>query len=191
MSIKIIQVETDALSRYSEVPVSFQVESVFRVEINGNGLSGIGLCEEKVIRPYVKDYDALSGEGPMRWLKRFGMSNWGIFVAFKEEKHVGGAIVAPGAYVGDLDKRFAQVFNIRVHPEARRRGIGTRLILQAADWARQYGCKYLKIETQNINVPACRFYAKLGCKLGNIDVHAYASQPECEHETRLVWYLDL
>ena len=61
MSIKIIQVETDALSRYSEVPVSFQVESVFRVEINGNGLSGIGLCEEKVIRPYVKDYDALSG----------------------------------------------------------------------------------------------------------------------------------
>ena len=138
--------------------------------------------------PYVKDYDAASGEGPTRWLKRFDMSNWGI--AFIEERPIGGSIVAPGAYVGDMDKRFAQLFDIRVHPEMRRQGIGTGLLQHAADWARRYGCKHLKIETQNTNVPACRFYAGQGCELGHIERFAYISHPEIEHETRLVWYLE-
>lgn len=191
MSVEIHQLGIDALARYSEIPISLQVESVFCVDTKENGLSGIELHEEKIARPYIKDYDAVRGEGPTRWLKKFDMSHWGIFVAFQEEQHVGGTVVAPGAYVGDLDKRFAQLFDIRVHPEARRRGIGTRLLRQAVDWARQCGCKYLKIETQNTNVPACKFYAKQGCKLGSIDVYAYTGYPESEHEARLVWYLKL
>ena len=147
---------TDALTRYSEVPISFLVESVFRLEARDGGVGGIELHEEKIDRPYVKDYDAVKGEGPTRWLKRFDMSNWGIFMAFEDERHIGGAIVAPGAYVGDLDARFAQLFDIRLLPEVRRRGIGTILLKKAADWTKQQGCQYLKIETQNTNVPACR-----------------------------------
>lgn len=191
MSVKVRQMGTDALPRYSEVPISFLVESVFRLEAKGSGLGGIELREEKVEHPYIKDYDAARGEGPTRWLKRFDMSNWGIFMAFEGERHIGGAIVAPGAYVGDLDSRFAQLFDIRILPEARQRGTGAILLRRVADWARQQGCKYLKIETQNTNVPACRFYAKQGAELGNIDKFAYTGYPESEHEVRLVWYLKL
>jgi len=191
MSVEIRQVGTDALPRYSEIPISFQVESIFRIETRESGLAGIELHEEKVINPYIKDYDAVRGEGPTRWLKRFDMSNWGIFMAFEEGRHVGGTIVAPGAYIGDLDKEFAQLFDIRVHPEVRRRGIGTRLLQHTADWVRHLKCKYLKIETQNTNVPACRFYARQGCELGNIDRYAYTAYPESVHEIRLVWYLEL
>jgi ribosomal protein S18 acetylase RimI-like enzyme len=190
-TIETVQANIDNLSHYSEVPISFLVESVFRVGPIEKGLVGIELREEKVDRPYVKDYDALRGEGPTRWLKRFDMSGWGIFMAFIEERHVGGAIVAPGLYVGDLDKRFAQLFDIRIHPETRRHGIGTGLLRHVADWARQHECQQLKIETQNTNVPACRFYAKQGCKLGHIERYAYIGHPEIEHETRLVWYLEL
>lgn len=191
MPIEVRRMGTDALPTYSEISISFQVESIFRIEARERGLAGIELREERVTHPYVKDYDAVRGEGPTHWIKKFDMSHWGIFLAFEEERHVGGAIVAPGAYIGDLDKEFAQLFDIRVHPEARRHGIGTRLLRHAADWARQYGCKHLKIETQNTNVPACRFYAKQGCELGNIDRYAYAAYPESAHETRLVWYLEL
>lgn len=191
MSIEIRQMGTDALPLYSEIPISFQVESVYRVKARESGLAGIELREERVTHPYIKDYDAVRGEGPTRWLEKWDLSNWGIFIAFEEERHVGGAIVAPGAYVGDLDKRFAQLFDIRVHPEARQHGIGIRLLRHAADWARQCGCKHLKIETQNTNVPACRFYAKQGAELGNIDQYAYTAYPEIAHETRLVWYLEL
>jgi len=119
------------------------------------------------------------------------MSNWGVFMAFIEERHVGGTIVVPGRYVGDLDESFAQLFDIRIHPDVRRCGISTGLLRYIADWARQHGCEQLKIETQNTNVPACKFYAGQGCELWHIERYAYMGYPESEHETRLLWYLKL
>ena len=50
---------------------------------------------------------------------------------------------------------------------------------------RARGFRWLKIETQNVNVPACRFYQKMGCTLGAIDRFAYPSQPA---EARLLWW---
>ena len=57
--------------------------------------------------------------------------------------------------------------------------------------SRKQGCKQLKIETQNTNVPACRFYASCGCRLGAIDRYGYAHDPRVAHEAMLLWYLDL
>jgi len=187
--IEIRKCNLNELQMYSKIPIAFQVESIY--QIKANGTRGIELYEEKVKNPYIKDYDAVKGEGPTRWLKRFDMSNWGIFRAFEDETAVGGAIVAPGIYLGDLDKRFSQLFDIRVHPEKRRYGIGTLLLSAVTDYVQQQSCKYLKIETQNTNVPACKFYMKRGCDLGSIERYAYIGYPENEQEVRLVWYLSI
>jgi GNAT superfamily N-acetyltransferase len=58
-----------------------------------------------------------------------------------------------------------------------RRGIGSALFRVAADWAEARGCRWLKVETQNINVPAYRCYHKMCCTLGAIDRFAYPGQP--------------
>ncbi len=42
----------------------------------------------------------------------------------------------------------------------------------------------LIVETQNINVPACLFYAKHGFYLGAINRYAYAELPD---EVELIW----
>jgi len=65
-TIKTVQASFGTLSRYSEVPISFLVESVFCVEPEEKGLAGIALREEKIAQPYVKDHDAAKGEGPIR-----------------------------------------------------------------------------------------------------------------------------
>jgi GNAT superfamily N-acetyltransferase len=85
----------------------------------------------------------------------------------------------------------AALWDIRVHPDERRRGIGSKLFEYAADWARRKGCRQLKIETQSVNVPACRFYAKQGCQLGAIHRYGYAGCPDVAHEVMLLWYLEL
>jgi hypothetical protein len=46
----------------------------------------------------------------------------------------------------------------------------------------------MKVETQDINVPACRFYAKHGFALRAADCFAYPTLPD---ETMLLWYKDL
>jgi len=46
----------------------------------------------------------------------------------------------------------------------------------------------MNVETQNVNVPACRFYVSQGCYLGAIRRFAYAELPD---EVQLLWYRDL
>jgi streptothricin acetyltransferase len=47
------------------------------------------------------------------------------------------------------------------------------------------------VETQNTNVPACRFYARQGCVSGGINRFGYAGCPAAAPEAMLLWYLDL
>jgi hypothetical protein len=49
----------------------------------------------------------------------------------------------------------------------------------------------MKIECQNNNVPACRFYQNQGAVLGAIDEFAYYKDKEIRGEVQLIWYLDL
>ena len=58
----------------------------------------------------------------------------------------------------------------------------------AVDWTRARKCDLLKIETQNINVPACRFYTSQGAVLGMVGRFTY---PELPDEAMLVWYKEL
>ena len=50
------------------------------------------------------------------------------------------------------------------------------------------GFKRLMIETQNVNVAACKFYARQGCYLGAFERYAYTDYPD---EVELTWYYDL
>jgi GNAT superfamily N-acetyltransferase len=188
---EIVEQSTDDLLDYSSVPISFQVRTVFDVKGIDQGLGGFLLSEREIQVPYVKDYDALEGEGPMRWADRWDISNWGVLSAFIKGSRAGGCVIAhntPGVHKLEGRKDIAALWDLRVHPDYRRRGIGSRLFEAATAWAKKRGCSALKVETQNINVPACRLYAKLGCTLGLINRRAYREFP---HEVELVWYRDL
>lgn len=104
---------------------------------------------------------------------------------------MGGAVVAYNtAGVSMLDGRsdLAVLWDIRVRPEARSSGTGSLLFRAVEAWARDRGCRTLKVETQNTNVPACRFYRRMGCALGAFDRFAYADLPD---EVQLMWIKEL
>jgi GNAT superfamily N-acetyltransferase len=194
MLMEIREVGIDLLPLYASIPISFKVETIFRIEVIDKGLGGFRLVEEKVI-PYIKDYDnQVEDEKPTDWPKKFDITNWGIFMAFNNSRPSGGATVAfntPDVNMLESRKDLAVLWDIRVHPDERRHGIGSRLFKQATNWAKNKGCRQFKIETQNINVPACRFYAKQGCELGEIHRYGYFGCPPVAHEAMLLWYLDL
>jgi streptothricin acetyltransferase len=192
--IEIRQIGVRSLADYGRIPIAFRVESRLRLDLIDRGLGGIQLVEECVPNPYVKNYDAYEDGGPERWLARFEMTNWGIFVAVIDDLWVGGAVVAyktPGVYMLADRQDLAVLWDLRIRTELRRQGIGTELFQHAALWAGKKGCSQLKIETQNINVPACRFYAKQGCILGGIDLFAYRADPRIGDEVMFLFYLDL
>ncbi len=82
----------------------------------------------------------------------------------------------------------AVLWDVRVATEFRRRGVGSALFEAVEAWAQARGCSSLKVETQNINVGACRFYEGRGFELRVVDPLAY---PEFPNETQMLWYKDM
>jgi len=195
MSVKIQQISPGDLTLYASVSIAFEVRSVYRVETREQGLGGLLLVEE-LVDPYIKDYDAQAegNDRPNQWSQQFDLSQWGFFMAMDGERAAGGAAVvmnSPEVHMLENRSDLAVLWDMRVQPEQRGKGIGRRLFQHAAEWARAKGCTQLKIETQNVNLPACCFYARQGCHLGAILRHGYAGCPEVAHEAMLLWYLDL
>jgi GNAT superfamily N-acetyltransferase len=191
MGLEIQEEPLSALAEHAKIPIAFRVERVLDVSALEDGLGGLVLAERPIEVSYEKDYDAVKREGPTRWPRQFDVSNWGLIAAHLDGQRVGGAVIAFNtANVNMLEQRhdLAVLWDLRVHARERCKGIGSQLFEVAKDWALSRGCRQLKVETQNINVPACRFYARMGCTLGSIDRFAY---PELPRETRLVWCMDL
>jgi GNAT superfamily N-acetyltransferase len=188
-----VHVEEEPIERLGEharIPISYTVERILAVSTPNSGLGGIVLSEVDVDIPWVKDYDAIKGEGPRRWPDRFDTANWGLIAAYDRAERIGGAVIAyrsPGVNMLEDRSDMAALWDLRVRPDIRNSGIGSALFRAAEKWCQERGCSVLKVETQNINLAACRFYAKMGCILGAIDRMAY---PDIPAETQLLWFKD-
>jgi GNAT superfamily N-acetyltransferase len=194
MAVEIIEIGPDRLGDYARVPIAFQVKSLLKLDVVGSGLGGIKLIEEDIEPAYLKDYDTSVEGGPEEWRNRFNLRNFGLFMALEDGRPVGAAAVAfdtPDIHMLSGRKDMAVLWDIRVRPDTRRKGIGSEIFTRVTAWARAKGCSLLKVETQNVNVPACRFYAKQGARLGEINRYAYAGHPGVSHEVMLIWYLNL
>jgi GNAT superfamily N-acetyltransferase len=191
MPVQIIEIGPERLSEYATVPIKLEVKSILQVELVEDGLGGILLKEEPVAKPYIKDYDSY-GELPTDWPKLFNVSNWGFFLGVDGDRMAGGAAVAfdtSGVNMLEGRRDLAVLWDLRVPPSFR--GAGIALFHYAAEWSKKRGCRQMKVETQNNNVPACRFYQRMGCRLGEIRRFGYAAVPSVANEVMMCWYLDL
>jgi GNAT superfamily N-acetyltransferase len=191
MKITIEEIPPERLKEYDLVPIRFEVRSVLEPVLKDGGLGGISFHEVQQAHPYFKDYDS-AGDMPSDMPQKYDVSKWAFFLALAGDKPVGAATVAfdtTGIFMLESRKDLAVLWDIRSCPEFR--GVGIMLFRHAAEWARLRGCTQMKIETQNVNVPACRFYQRMGACLGEIRRFGYAAVPAVAHEVMLCWYLDL
>lgn len=87
--------------------------------------------------------------------------------------------------------KYALVEWIGVDRKFRRKGIGRALISQAQRWAKGKKLPGIMLETQDINVVACRFYESCGFVLKGFDTGLYAANDRFRDEIALFWYLDV
>src|SRR5580765_4005289 len=189
MTIDVAEEPMTALAEYALLPIAFRVDHVLDVTARADG--GFALSTRRLEDPHVKNYDAIDGEGPLRWTHRFDVSNWALFTARVVGRLVGGATIAfntPGLTMLEGRRDLSVLWDIRVAPNARGQGIGSALFERVEAWALAQSCRQLKVETQNINTPACGFYARQGCELRAVH---HAVYPELPQEIQLLWYKDL
>jgi GNAT superfamily N-acetyltransferase len=190
MQIDIRVDEPSVLSDYADIPIAFEVKKFLDVA-PVKGKSEFLLKERPVKIPFVKDYDAIPGAHPSEWSTQFDVSSWGFLSAQVAGKCVGRAAIAtktPSLAILGRSDDAALLWDIRVAPEFRAIGVGSALFCAAKAWAERRGCRELKVETQNINVAACRFYEKQGCKLLAVNSKVYDGLPD---ELQMIWSTNL
>ena len=172
--------DASVLEEYSKITPAFRVDSVLKT--TSHGMRGIELSEEKVDTPYIKQ-----NEDPMEWLVNHDISDW-VFVTARDFN---------GVIVGGIASTNVQIFNDekslichdhRILPEYRRSGVGQATAAAYYTWALAQGVTQLIWQTQNTNVPACKFASEqLGATLVGISVKAYSDSPD---EVQLLWSMD-
>jgi ribosomal protein S18 acetylase RimI-like enzyme len=188
VDIQVVEEGAESLATYADVPIAFRVDEVLDVERAVRG--DVPLGARRVDGQVIKDYDAIPGNHPREWWTRHRVATWGIFAARIGATRVGGAVVVAGDAQLMPDGRGdeAVLWDIRVLPAARRRGVGAALLAAAEAWARARRRRTLTVETQDVNVPACRFYAANGFTLRSVRRGAYAALPA---EVQLIWAKEL
>ena len=189
MRVDVRKESLSALSDYASIPIAFSTSTILEVKWIANGLGGVRMVDATLDQPLTKDFD--EDEPVEGWHSLGDISHWGFFAAFVDGQRVGGAVVAhktPGVHMLEGREDLAVLWDVRVHSSVRRCGVGTRLLDHAIQFARVSGYAFLKVESQNTNPAACRFYAKNGFSLGGVRRGVYAEYPD---EVQLLWYLDL
>jgi ribosomal protein S18 acetylase RimI-like enzyme len=185
--MEIVEEGPDVLSEYGTVPSSFTIMETLDVgPAQGDTLPT--LKSRRLASPIVKDYDASPGDAPVDWAARFDLSGWRFVAARMDGQRVGGAAVVMRPQGVDLlegRNDLALLWDIRVEPTVRRSGVGSALLRAVEECTRAAGLVELKVETQNNNVPACRFYARHGFQLRQAVWGAYTQLPS---EVQLLWY---
>lgn len=188
MNVEVVSESTAHLAEYSSIPIGFTASAYLDDSAIDAALGGAAFSATPLAVPLWKDYDADPGARPTDWPTRFDVASWRIFAAFIDGRRVGGAALVPN-HSGDADlldgrSDVALLWDLRVAPDVRRCGIGAALLARLADAAAQAGATELRVETQQINVPACRFYAGRGFRLASARRGAYPTLPD---EIQLLW----
>lgn len=185
------KVDCNYFEEYDNVPMRVNVNSHYELVKINNGIGGIILKEvpvEKYVRDFAKHAKATE------FSEKFDITNWSFFMAFDDEKPIGAVtIVSRTDDIHMLDGRYDMtvLWDIRVSDTYKHQGIGQKLFDLAVEWSKRNGFKQMKIECQNNNVPACKFYHKQGAILGTIDEYAYIDDVNSRLEVQFIWYLDL
>lgn len=188
--VNIWQVGVNQMQEYEKIPMLVQIKSILEPTKVDGGLGGIIFNEIKV-NEYVKDLGQYCNQ---QSLAQFDTSNWAFFIAYIDKMPVGGAIVAARTKgLNMLEDRadMAVLWDLRVNDRYQRKGVGGKLFEKVVDWASHNKYQSLKIESQNNNVKACRFYAKRGATLTQINEYAYYDSDELKDEIQLIWHLKL
>jgi ribosomal protein S18 acetylase RimI-like enzyme len=185
------QINCNYFQEYDTIPMQVYVKSQYVLERINNGLGGI-LLKEVPVKDYVLDFSKHAKA--TKFSEKFDITNWAFFMAFDDGTPIGAVtIVSRTADIRMLDGRddMTVLWDIRVSDMYKHKGIGKKLFDLAVKWSRNNGFKQMKIECQNNNVPACKFYQKQGAILRKIDEYAYIDDIDSKFEVQFIWYLDL
>jgi [ribosomal protein S18]-alanine N-acetyltransferase len=97
-----------------------------------------------------------------REMRHFLAQPSAVSIVGEQAREIKGFIIADRFRPRRSEQCMGQIITIDVVPEARRSGLGSRLLDAAEEELKRNGCAYVSLETAVDNLAAMRFYKKHG-----------------------------
>ena len=168
-------------------------------ELNQDRLNDAGRCEgefvidSRLVPELVDGHITYRVESLPRQTKRYAERDEDYLEIIKDPARTIFLAYLHGRVIGEiLLKEYwnntAYIEDVVVDAGFRRQGAGRALIERAMQWAREHQLAGIMLETQDVNVAACRLYESCGFYLRGIDTHLYRAIEHASRETALYWY---
>lgn len=103
--------------------------------------------------------------------------------AYDGDACIGLAVVQDGFF------KYMYLYDLKVNPEYRRKGVAKLLIDKASDIALSLGYNGIYTQGQDNNLGACLFYIKSGFYIGGFDTNVYKGTKQ-EGKSDIIFYRD-
>ncbi len=182
--IRIRPMTEQDIPRLAAIRPGFVSPTTLVVEKDGDGLAvGWRLAERPLPEPYDKgdgyDFDQAERRHILARLRKGD----GLHLVVEAEGTLAGMLdVAPEEW-----NNTAWIWNLMLDTSVRGQGLGRELFRRTVTWARRQGFRAVVLETQTNNVPACKFYARMGCQIEGIREAYYSNDDMARGEVAIFW----
>jgi ribosomal protein S18 acetylase RimI-like enzyme len=155
--------------------------------IPAEGLSVTWKLEERPLREARRERNRLT-EDTEFVLKQVatGADEGLALLAEHEGQKVALLLAQPQPQFGTL-----RVVDLRVDFDFRREGLGSALLFQAINHARDLELRAVTAETRTDNIPAARLLTKCGFEIAGVDTHRHSNHDLVKEVASLLWYAAL
>jgi ribosomal protein S18 acetylase RimI-like enzyme len=161
--------------RFQELGAGYTSSAYYQIsKVENDTQTTISLRLQDFKSPYKKHWQ-YDRQSEVRYREVIGQGlSLGIY---DNERMVGIAIAEKQDW-----NRTLWVWEFHIDSDYHRRGLGRQLMDQLETNGRKVGCRVMVCEAQNTNIPAIRFYRKVGFEVGAIDLSYYTNKDVTDFE---------
>src|SRR5438445_3312257 len=172
------------IDRLIDIDGTITSSNYLHVERAGEGFGQTWKLQERPLRSKLIEPNRLDDETQFAVKQIVGAIDEGLAIV---ADHAGNVVASLLARL-DASKSLLRLLDLRVDHDHRGQGVGSALLFQSIQQARELGLRAVAAQTKTNNVPAANFLLRRGFDLAGLDTHFHSNHDLVKEAVTLFWY---
>lgn len=175
------------LQSLAEIDGTIESSRYLHIERSGAGLGAQWRLEERPARQKLLEPNRLGDEASFALRQIVAGADEGSAIMVEIDAAPAGLIIArPVHELGTL-----HILDLRIDYDYRRQGMGTALVFQMIQQAKEQALRAVSVQTLTNNLPAAGLMSKCGFELCGVDTRRHSNHDLVKEAATLFWYASL
>jgi ribosomal protein S18 acetylase RimI-like enzyme len=168
-----------------EIDGTVDSQRYLHLERTGNGMAIQWRLEDRPLRSKLIQANSLDDDKKFLARQILTGIQEGILLVAEHEDALAAMLMAQQV----PEANTLRLIDVRIDFDFRRQGIGTAMVFQLIQQAREQSVRAVMAETRTNNHPANQFLAKTGFELAGVDAQKYSNHDMVKEAATLFWYV--